>query len=183
MLYLKHNFYNNFKNSSGVLRNDLLSDEFAKLIVFDSIAVKGDLIGIGVNLPLNASTKVVKKAILRNLKNKKLRDNLALLIIKNNNKEQKSDPIIKKKISEQISFCADGLNKVESHEKNKTDMENKPIATKKIILITSLITSALWVGGYFLIRYYAGRSNRTDYMPPAPDPNIIIPNADGTFSL
>jgi len=100
--YIRHSFFVNFNNAikykDEQLMSDLLTDEIAKLSVFDQDSVAKALIGADVNISKRPKKKEIAQKVVKNLDNDELRKNIIKLIYKNNEALQKL-PKTKKKLS------------------------------------------------------------------------------------
>jgi len=123
MQYIKHSFFVNFNNAikydDEQLMGDLLTDEIAKLSVFDKDSVAKALIGSDVNISKRPNKKELAQKVVKNLDNDVLRKNIIKLIYKNNKALQRM-PIKNKKMS------AKKIEKVlEKQAKDEADNINK----------------------------------------------------------
>jgi len=83
MIYQKYNFVDTFSNADGSSKNNIVLGEIGKIIRTQPAAVISALQESGIRVPRKASKKELVRLILRNKRNRKLSENLGILITLN----------------------------------------------------------------------------------------------------
>jgi hypothetical protein len=83
MIYHKYNFVDTYSNANGSSRNAIVLGELGKVVRNEPQAVASALKDAGVRVPRKPTRKDLSRLILRNKRNRKLSENLAVLITLN----------------------------------------------------------------------------------------------------
>jgi hypothetical protein len=83
MIYKSYNFVESYSNADGSKRNSIVLNELGKVVKTQPSAIISALKDAGVRVPRKASRKDLIKLIAKNKRNRKLSENLAILIVAN----------------------------------------------------------------------------------------------------
>jgi hypothetical protein len=83
MIYQKYNFVDTFSNADGSSKNNIVLGELGKIIRTQPSAVISALQDAGIRVPRKPSKKDLVRLIVRNKRNRRLSENLAILITLN----------------------------------------------------------------------------------------------------
>jgi hypothetical protein len=83
MIYQKYNFVDTFSNADGSSKNNIILGEIGRIIRTQPSAVISALQDAGIRVPRKPSKKDLVRLIVRNKRNRKLSQNLAILITLN----------------------------------------------------------------------------------------------------
>jgi hypothetical protein len=83
MIYQKYNFVDTFSNADGSSKNNIILGELGRIIRTQPSAVISALQDAGIRVPRKPSKKDLVRLIVRNKRNRKLSENLAILITLN----------------------------------------------------------------------------------------------------
>jgi len=83
MIYQKYNFVDTFSNADGSSKNNIVLGELGRIIRTQPSAVISALQDAGIRVPRKPSKKDLTRLIVRNKRNRKLSENLAILITLN----------------------------------------------------------------------------------------------------
>jgi len=184
MQFISHNFYFNFVQSleADDLNKELLTDEFAKLIVFKKPQLIEVVKSSGVPVSKNISDRSLVDHICKNL-NRRLSHNIYKVIVKNNPDRGKGNLKVKSKrlnalqgdFIKRFKFNKGEqkqiLKKIKMHKSNYIAMDGgEVVPVRTVIIKTVLITTAIYIGGYFLFRYIMKQYNKPDITTIEPTP-------------
>lgn len=83
MIYKSYNFVESYSNADGSKRNSIVLNELGKVVNAQPSAVASALKDAGVKVPRKASRRELIRLITKNRRNRKLSENLAILIVAN----------------------------------------------------------------------------------------------------
>jgi hypothetical protein len=81
MIYKSYNFVESYSNADGTQRNSMVLGELGKVISDEPKSVISALKNAGVKLPKNVTRKELSRIIVANKRNRKVSENLAILIV------------------------------------------------------------------------------------------------------
>lgn len=84
MIYKSYNFVESYSNADGSKKNSIVLNELGKVVRTQPSAVISALKDAGIKVPRRASRKDLIRLIVANKRNRKLSENLAILIVANN---------------------------------------------------------------------------------------------------
>jgi hypothetical protein len=89
MRYVKHNIYENFSNANGckddVVQRNILVDELSEIIATQPMSIRKALNEVGIKTSMEAPVLEVVDKLVKNIKNKKLKDKIVTIIINRHN--------------------------------------------------------------------------------------------------
>jgi|688.fasta_scaffold56843_5 hypothetical protein len=83
MIYKSYNFVESYSNADGSKKNSIVLNELGKVIRTQPSAVISALKDAGIKVPRRASRRDLTRLIVANKRNRKLSENLAILIVAN----------------------------------------------------------------------------------------------------
>jgi len=83
MIYQKYNFVDSFSNADGSSKNSMVLGEIGKIIRTEPEAVSSALKDAGIRVPKKATRKELARLIVVNRRNRKMSENLGILITLN----------------------------------------------------------------------------------------------------
>ena len=83
MIYKSYNFVESYSNADGSKKNSIVLNELGKIIRTQPSAVISALKDAGIKVPRRASRRDLTRLIVANKRNRKLAENLAILIVAN----------------------------------------------------------------------------------------------------
>jgi hypothetical protein len=83
MIYKSYNFVESYSNADGSKKNSIVLNELGKVIRTQPSAVISALKDAGIKVPRRASRRDLTRLIVANKRNRKLAENLAILIVAN----------------------------------------------------------------------------------------------------
>ena len=83
MIYKSYNFVESYSNADGSKKNSIVLNELGKVIRTQPSAIISALKDAGIRVPRRASRKDLIRLIVANKRNRKLAENLAILIVAN----------------------------------------------------------------------------------------------------
>jgi hypothetical protein len=83
MIYKSYNFVESYSNADGSKKNSIVLNELGKVVRTQPSAVISALKDAGIRVPRRASRKDLIRLIVANKRNRKLAENLAILIVAN----------------------------------------------------------------------------------------------------